>query len=653
MSAHGTPPDELIDWTLQDSADGQSREFSISAQAGAYYHIESSGDLINWTVEASHYGLWDGQSLIQPLFEIVQGDPGGGGGGGAPVDPRQSASVMMRSVPTGGILISWTSFDTGEPAQYHLESKNPDPGWGGVPIAGASDENYSVSVMNIGPYTGVYDGNLPLGTEDAAFLLAFDPLFDTMDAAAAANQPSTSPPVSNPGPKGFYRIRGEFNRDTDGDGITDRDELLLHGTDPFNRDSDGDGFLDGDEVANGDPGDATDPNSHPDSLSKLVSWQRNVVYSYDPPENGFPAYGFVDSRSSDGAWEYDDPVTSPLSHSTILGTWLESGDPADPGFAHQFPALPGGNSDISWLDPNLLAYSEAETTGVGGTETVTYGQSRVWLEENPVSRIDKETSYLKKTVTKSGVSGNLTLTTEYEFVTFLTPAWSQLSDAIDLISPPVATPAEGYTEVVHVSLKSLDIKINGTASKKDDFVAVSNGVSDDLATELSIENADLAGFTADLSVANSAGDLGDIKFKDATVTFSAAGLAKTRMWGIKPSKGRDTTSIVIKIKDTNGNPVAPNAGIKKKVTVFEGMEIYFGGTFYCPVDTRSLIRRPSDGIKVNPFAQNPTVNNPYKSYPEGPNGFSGAPYFNDAMEEDTRDVSGKLVFSALREKWWD
>lgn len=40
--------------------------------------------------------------------------------------------------------------------------------------------------------------------------------------------------------------RGNPNKDTDGDGITDRDEKKL-GTDPKNPDTDGDGLKDGEE----------------------------------------------------------------------------------------------------------------------------------------------------------------------------------------------------------------------------------------------------------------------------------------------------------------------------------------------------------------------------------------------------------------------
>ncbi len=65
------------------------------------------------------------------------------------------------------------------------------------------------------------------------------------------------------------------NVDSDGDGITDIDELAL-GTDPRNADSDGDGLTDGDEQARG-----TDPlNSDSDNDGLPDVWE--VCYNLDP-----------------------------------------------------------------------------------------------------------------------------------------------------------------------------------------------------------------------------------------------------------------------------------------------------------------------------------------------------------------------------------
>ena len=64
-----------------------------------------------------------------------------------------------------------------------------------------------------------------------------------------------------------YRLgTGPLSKDTDYDGLDDKEELTVYGTDPLNADSDGDGISDGDEVKLGlDP---LNPQTHgmPDSL---------------------------------------------------------------------------------------------------------------------------------------------------------------------------------------------------------------------------------------------------------------------------------------------------------------------------------------------------------------------------------------------------
>jgi hypothetical protein len=53
--------------------------------------------------------------------------------------------------------------------------------------------------------------------------------------------------------------------DTDGDGLSDGDEVNIHGTSPLLQDTDGDGFLDPFELAQGT--DPTDPNSYPNNFA--------------------------------------------------------------------------------------------------------------------------------------------------------------------------------------------------------------------------------------------------------------------------------------------------------------------------------------------------------------------------------------------------
>ena len=42
-----------------------------------------------------------------------------------------------------------------------------------------------------------------------------------------------------------------IGKDTDGDGLFDREEVKVYATDPLKPDTDGDGFSDGDEVKGG------------------------------------------------------------------------------------------------------------------------------------------------------------------------------------------------------------------------------------------------------------------------------------------------------------------------------------------------------------------------------------------------------------------
>ena len=65
--------------------------------------------------------------------------------------------------------------------------------------------------------------------------------------------------------------------DSDGDGISDDDELNVYGTDPQNTDTDDDGFSDGIEIDNGyDP---MDPNSKPAPVMIWLEAEDGVLMS--------------------------------------------------------------------------------------------------------------------------------------------------------------------------------------------------------------------------------------------------------------------------------------------------------------------------------------------------------------------------------------
>ncbi len=80
--------------------------------------------------------------------------------------------------------------------------------------------------------------------------------------------------------------------DSDGDGLSDDDEIDIHGTDPFNPDTDDDGLLDGDEVSGALnpfatlPTDPLDPDSDGDGIEDgdEISGILNLLWGNQPTD---------------------------------------------------------------------------------------------------------------------------------------------------------------------------------------------------------------------------------------------------------------------------------------------------------------------------------------------------------------------------------
>lgn len=69
-----------------------------------------------------------------------------------------------------------------------------------------------------------------------------------------------------------------FNPDTDGDGLNDYEEIYIYGTDPLNPDTDGDGLTDWEEVHIY----GTDPLNPDTDGDGLTDWEEIFIYGTDP-----------------------------------------------------------------------------------------------------------------------------------------------------------------------------------------------------------------------------------------------------------------------------------------------------------------------------------------------------------------------------------
>jgi hypothetical protein len=165
----------------------------------------------------------------------------------------------------------------------------------------------------------------------------------------------------------------------------------------------------------------------------------------------------------------------------------------------------------------------------------------------------------------------------------------------------------------------VEIKVNDTAKEEDDFVAVSKGTDDDLATDFSVKITGTDGVTAELKVKPVTPVDGAIKFKKSTLALVDGVETKTKLWGITPSSAKDKTIIEITLK----KGYKKLGVLEEDVTVFEGVDLRFEGTYYANVDVRDYKRRPWDG-RVDPKPN--SKYDPVLTSPPGSAGGAPAPY---------------------------
>ncbi|NQW29133.1 MAG: OmpA family protein [Ignavibacteria bacterium] len=132
-----------------------------------------------------------------------------------------------------------------------------------------------------------------------------------------------------------------FKADTDGDGLTDGDEIMLHKTDPLRRDTDGDGLTDGEEVLelNTNPlladtdGDGlpdgvevityrTNPTNVDTDNDRLFDGEEVLRYKTDPLKKDTDGDGIEDADELSCRYQ-----TNPLNPDTDGDGLIDSKDP--------------------------------------------------------------------------------------------------------------------------------------------------------------------------------------------------------------------------------------------------------------------------------------------------------------------------------------
>lgn len=274
------------DWKVTVEQDGSGQwweSMNINSVPGVLYTIEKSTDMVAWSTDVTYYGT--GAHFVHPLFptqvptgSVPTGTPPVSTGPTTPFVP-----IILTKSAGGKAVLSWKSLDSGALMQY-------DTGVALGPIWNQFDGSYinphGSYVMAISPQlTGVpsTSPNPTLATLDAAFVAAFVSALPTIESNVTGSVASaySDTPTYVPGDRAFYRVKSNFDYDSDGDGIPDWRELLVYFTNPFNTDSNNNGIPDGNEpligaVNYGIPAPPPNPDRAPVARIRHISNSGNV-----------------------------------------------------------------------------------------------------------------------------------------------------------------------------------------------------------------------------------------------------------------------------------------------------------------------------------------------------------------------------------------
>ena len=255
-----------IAWDVETRDDG-TRSLRVAAQPGRRYTIEQSADLEEWSPVRSWLGLTTGQVVSTDIF-VGPPPPGAPTGQGQPVSPPadlpRTAMVMLQPVDDDSTVLVWqtgsscvriheplASGSWGPPTMIILHAMEFE-GW--TVLLQSIDLAWSAASPSLPPADPVLsqddsDFHAALLSNRAAIASAVQAIHDKQQAALQeARLHGLAAGASAQGR--YFRVREDGGIDSDGDGLTDEQELAS-GLNIFCGDTDGDGMDDRFEVANG------------------------------------------------------------------------------------------------------------------------------------------------------------------------------------------------------------------------------------------------------------------------------------------------------------------------------------------------------------------------------------------------------------------
>lgn len=266
---------------LKKDTAGNYQELHFQTEKGVLYTLQKSSDIVNWVDDLSFIG--GGQLAELRLFALHQ-DVAPENGNDA---PYETVSTELRTVTAsagGGTFVSWVSLEDGSVKRAHLAAVELDPNLPNVYI-GLKNGYYLFLSHNTA--LDVLDPDSIVSGKDLSFKNALPAILAGI--TTDSNNETTALKPHRPYPaasKQFWRIQSDPEADSDGDGISNKQEVTDH-TDMFDPDTDNDGASDG-QLLDTD-GDSVPDIYDADPKDKAITWKRIQETPYAVLDLSLPA----------------------------------------------------------------------------------------------------------------------------------------------------------------------------------------------------------------------------------------------------------------------------------------------------------------------------------------------------------------------------